>query len=65
MLYMSYLGAIMFSYQEARDCTYQTALLLPAATLPIEEALYHWVLPLYNVGYIAAGTPKSLTFSQN
>ncbi len=23
------------------------------------------VLPLYNVGYIAAGTPKSLTFSQN
>ncbi len=23
------------------------------------------VLPLYNVGYITAGTPKSLTFSQN
>ncbi len=28
------------------------------------EAFYR-VLPLYNVGYIAAGTPKSLTFSQN
>ncbi len=26
---------------------------------------FHRVLPLYNVGYIAAGTPKSLTFSQN
>ncbi len=27
--------------------------------------LSEWVLPLYNVSYIAAGTPKSLTFSQN
>ncbi len=26
---------------------------------------YERVLPLYNVGYITAGTPKSLTFSQN
>ncbi len=26
---------------------------------------FNRVLPLYNVGYITAGTPKSLTFSQN
>ncbi len=40
-------------------------LIVSLSTFVAKQGKYLWVLPLYNVGYIAAGTPKSLTFSQN
>ncbi len=49
----------LFSGESSPEVVKKIWLVDPAETV-IER-----VLPLYNVGYIAAGTPKSLTFSQN